>query len=145
MKIALIIVDDSLEINNPCRETKPRMTVLSADTDHEFQSALHDCMNGKSDKLTVSFKRSAPEEMLSRKPISPATETEYTGQPLRLSLTRTQRQIMEYLSEYMMYKEIALKLNRSINTIKTHIRKIYKQLGVHTMDEAVEKYKLQKS
>jgi DNA-binding NarL/FixJ family response regulator len=142
MKIALIIVEEAPENYKPQGEAKPRLTVLSADTDPEFQSALHDCISGKTDKLNVSFKRSSPEEVLIEKLIPPATETVYAGVPPVPSLTRAQLRVFEYFPRNLMYKEIAEKLHCSFDNVKTHIRKIYKKLGVHSMEAAVKKYRL---
>ena len=50
------------------------------------------------------------------------------------------REILEHLSEGRSYKEIADTLGLSLDTIRMHIRGIYRKLHVHSRGEAVAKY-----
>jgi DNA-binding NarL/FixJ family response regulator len=54
-------------------------------------------------------------------------------------LTEKERQILNLVSKGFLYKEIAVELNNSINTIKQHIRNIYEKLHVQNKAEAVNK------
>lgn len=56
------------------------------------------------------------------------------------SLTARENDILEYLSRGMRYKEIADNLFISVDTVRTHIRKIYEKLHVHSKTEAVLVY-----
>jgi DNA-binding NarL/FixJ family response regulator len=53
------------------------------------------------------------------------------------SLTDRENEILEYLSRGMRYQEIADNLFISVDTVRTHIRKIYEKLQVHSKTEAV--------
>jgi len=53
------------------------------------------------------------------------------------SLTTREEQILFYLSKGYLYKEIAAELFISIDTVRTHIRKIYQKLQVRTRTEAL--------
>lgn len=52
------------------------------------------------------------------------------------SLTEREREILHKLNSGMTRTEIALSLNVSQNTVKTHLKNIYSKLGVHTRSEA---------
>jgi len=56
-----------------------------------------------------------------------------------VSLTPREEEILSYLSRGFLYKEIASELSISIETVRTHIRKIYQKLQVRTRTEAVIK------
>jgi RNA polymerase sigma factor (sigma-70 family) len=73
-------------------------------------------------KVVQSFQRSAASEA--------ATE----------SLSEREQQVLDLLSQGLMYKEIADKLNISYETVHTYIRRIYEKLQVRTRTEAVAKF-----
>jgi DNA-binding NarL/FixJ family response regulator len=54
-------------------------------------------------------------------------------------LTPREEEILAYLSKGYLYKEIAAELFISIETVRTHIRKIYQKLQVRTRTEALLK------
>jgi NarL family two-component system response regulator LiaR len=54
-------------------------------------------------------------------------------------LTRREKEILHYLEDGLRYKEIAGKLNLSVETIRTHIRNIYVKLQVQSKIEALNK------
>lgn len=56
------------------------------------------------------------------------------------TLSPREREILERLSEGAAYKEIADALGLSIDTVRMHIRGIYRKLHVHSRGEAVAKY-----
>jgi len=64
------------------------------------------------------------------------------GQPAREleALSPREREILERLGEGAAYKEIADTLVLSIDTVRMHIRGIYRKLHVHSRGEAVAKY-----
>lgn len=53
------------------------------------------------------------------------------------NLTSREEEILRYLSKGFLYKEIAAELYISIETVRTHIRKIYQKLQVRTRTEAL--------
>lgn len=55
-------------------------------------------------------------------------------------LSDREKEILKYLSEGLMYKEVANQLFISIDTVRTHVRKIYEKLEVHSRTEALNKY-----
>ncbi|MCK9422769.1 MAG: response regulator transcription factor [Bacteroidales bacterium] len=55
-------------------------------------------------------------------------------------LTAREEEILAYLSKGYLYKEIAASLFISIETVRTHIRKIYQKLQVNTRTEALLVY-----
>ncbi len=55
------------------------------------------------------------------------------------NLTVREEEILSYLSKGYLYKEIAVELFISIETVRTHIRKIYQKLQVRTRTEALLK------
>ncbi|MDE3100200.1 MAG: response regulator transcription factor [Verrucomicrobiota bacterium] len=62
--------------------------------------------------------------------------------PARTSegLSDREQQVLDLLSEGLMYKEIADKLEISYETVHTYIRRIYEKLQVRTRTEAVAKF-----
>ena len=73
-------------------------------------------------KVVQSFQRSAAAE----------AETE--------KLSEREQQVLDLLSQGLMYKEIADKLSISYETVHTYIRRIYEKLQVRTRTEAVAKF-----
>ena len=55
-------------------------------------------------------------------------------------LTAREREVLELLATGSLYKEIAERLGMSFDTVRTHLRNIYKKLHVHSRTEAVVKY-----
>jgi len=73
-------------------------------------------------KVVQSFQRTAAAEA--------QTET----------LSEREQQVLDLLSQGLMYKEIADKLQISYETVHTYIRRIYEKLQVRTRTEAVAKF-----
>lgn len=55
-------------------------------------------------------------------------------------LSQREQDVLEFLGKGFLYKEIADKMNVSINTVKTHISHIYEKLQVHNKTEALNKF-----
>ena len=62
-----------------------------------------------------------------------------TGMPADYHLSKREKEILKHLVEGMSYKMIADKCAISIETVKTHFKKIYEKLHVASMTEAVVK------
>ena len=56
------------------------------------------------------------------------------------SLTDREREVLELLSKGHLYKEIADRLTISLDTVRSHLRKVYEKLHVHSRTEAVLRY-----
>jgi LuxR family transcriptional regulator, maltose regulon positive regulatory protein len=68
-------------------------------------------------------------------PASPSAEPLGPGEPLTQSETR----VLRYLPTHMGATEIAAELFVSANTVKTHLRHLYRKLGAHSRPEAVRR------
>ena len=62
-----------------------------------------------------------------------------TNTTLLGSLTPRERDMLDLLAEGYRYKEIADKLDLSIETVRTYIRSVYTKLQVHSRTEALNK------
>lgn len=60
--------------------------------------------------------------------------------PTAALLSKREQEILCHLAKGLLYKEIAEKLSISVETVRTHLHKIYEKLHVHTRTEAVLKY-----
>ncbi|HXD31715.1 MAG TPA: response regulator transcription factor [Pyrinomonadaceae bacterium] len=60
-----------------------------------------------------------------------------TASPTRLDLTEREHAVLQSLVKGLSYKQTASQLNISIDTVRTHIRGIYRKLQVHSVAEAV--------
>jgi DNA-binding NarL/FixJ family response regulator len=63
-----------------------------------------------------------------------------TGPVPDYDLSEREKEILQFLSEGLMYKEVANRLFISIDTVRTHVRKIYEKLEVHSRTDALNKY-----
>jgi len=68
---------------------------------------------------------------------SRSTATERSRAPARLDLTGREQEVLQCLVRGLSYKQVADHLEMSIDTVRTHIRAIYKKLHVHNAAEAV--------
>lgn len=55
-------------------------------------------------------------------------------------LTEKEKMVLELIVDGLFYKEIALRLNVTIDAIKKHTHNIYEKLHVRTRSEAIRKY-----
>lgn len=61
-------------------------------------------------------------------------------EPDGVHLSPREQEILGLLANGALYKEIASDLGISLDTVRTHLRRIYEKLHVHTRTEAVVKY-----
>ena len=54
-------------------------------------------------------------------------------------MTAREKEIVEYLSKGLRYREIADKIFLSQETVRTHIRNVYEKLNVNSRTEALNK------
>jgi DNA-binding NarL/FixJ family response regulator len=60
-----------------------------------------------------------------------------TSAPTKLDLTEREHAVLQSLVKGLSYKQVATKLDISIDTVRTHIRAVYRKLQVHSVGEAV--------
>ena len=70
-----------------------------------------------------------------KRPAPAAAGPRWPAEPLTESETR----VLRYLPTYMGAPEIAAELYLSANTVKTHLRHVYRKLGAHSRREAVQR------
>ena len=56
------------------------------------------------------------------------------------SLTPGEKEFLDQLAKGYAYKEIADRMNISIDTVRSYVRTVYEKLHVHSRTEAVVKY-----
>ena len=62
--------------------------------------------------------------------------------PAKILLTPKERQVLHLLSKGFTYKEISAPMNVSPETVKKHLKNIYKNLNASNKIEALQKVKL---
>ena len=102
--------------------------LLKNTTPQKIIEAIHDVHNGGA-PMTASVARKVLH--LFSKSFSKPDE--------QYNLTQREKDILASLVKGNSYKMIATEQNISIDTVRTHIRKIYDKLHVHSMNEAVSK------
>jgi LuxR family transcriptional regulator, maltose regulon positive regulatory protein len=70
-----------------------------------------------------------------RRPAPPPGQPVWPGEPL----TEGENRVLRYLPTHMHASEIAAELYLSANTVKTHLRHLYRKLGAHSRQEAVQR------
>jgi DNA-binding NarL/FixJ family response regulator len=76
---------------------------------------------------------------IARKVVSSFQRTAALAPPTE-NLSQREQEVLDLLSQGLMYKEIADKLGISYETVHTYIRRIYEKLQVRTRTEAVAKF-----
>jgi DNA-binding NarL/FixJ family response regulator len=141
-----------IELVARLRETCPSVLCLILTT-YEDSIRIFDAL--KAGACGYLLKRAPADEILSAiiqvhaggSPMSPQIARQVVGffhrQPAGdglAGLSEREREVLQLLAEGSLYKEIASRLSISIDTVRTHIRKIYEKLHVHSRTEAVLKY-----
>ena len=76
---------------------------------------------------------------IARKVVQSFQQTAATAQPAE-HLSPREQEVLDFLSQGLLYKEISEKLGISYETVHTYIRRIYEKLQVRTRTEAVTKF-----
>jgi len=103
--------------------------MLKRTSTKELLEAIHEVHRGGS-PMTMH---------IARKVVQSFQQTAATAQPTE-NLSEREQQVLDLLSQGLMYKEIADKLAISYETVHTYIRRIYEKLQVRTRTEAVAKF-----
>ncbi len=57
------------------------------------------------------------------------------------ALTEKEEKVLVLLAEGFIYKEIAVQLNIALDTVKFHVKNVYRKLGVHNRTQAIQRVK----
>jgi len=95
----------------------------------ELLAAIREVRQGGS-PMTAHIARKVVQSFQKVAPSAPPTE----------ALSPREQEVLDYLSQGLLYKEIAEKLSISYETVHTYIRRIYEKLQVRTRTEAVTKF-----
>ena len=103
--------------------------LLKRTTSAELLTALRDVQQGGS-PMTAHIARKVVQSFQRAGSSAQATE----------NLSQREQEVLDCLSQGLIYKEIAEKLGISYETVHTYIRRIYEKLQVRTRTEAVAKF-----
>ncbi len=98
----------------------------------ELIEAIHEVKRGGS-PMTTHIARKVVQSF--QKPKDQARPTDELSE-----LSEREQQVLDLLSQGLIYKEIAEKLDISYETVHTYIRRIYEKLQVRTRTEAVARF-----
>jgi DNA-binding NarL/FixJ family response regulator len=102
--------------------------MLKRTSTKELIEAIHEVRRGGS-PMTMHIARKVVQSF---QKIAPARSTE--------NLSEREQQVLDLLSQGLIYKEISDKLGISYETVHTYIRRVYEKLQVRTRTEAVAKF-----
>ena len=102
--------------------------MLKRTSSKELIEAIHEVQRGGS-PMTMHIARKVVQSFQKTAPAQPAE-----------NLSEREQQVLDLLSQGLIYKEIAEKLGISYETVHTYIRRIYEKLQVRTRTEAVAKF-----
>jgi len=71
--------------------------------------------------------------------MGPGSPADDAGAPTRLELSEREQEVLRCLVDGMGYKQTAERLDVSLDTVRTYIRRIYGKLQVHSVAEAVSR------
>ncbi len=103
--------------------------LLKRTTSAELLAAIRDVQKGGS-PMTTHIARKVVQSFQKAGPSPQPTE----------NLSQREQEVLDCLSQGLIYKEIAEKLGISYETVHTYIRRIYEKLQVRTRTEAVAKF-----
>src|SRR5271169_5695666 len=102
--------------------------MLKRTSSKELIEAIHEVKRGGS-PMTMHIARKVVQSFQKNAPAQPAEK-----------LSEREQQVLDLLSQGLIYKEISDKLGISYETVHTYIRRIYEKLQVRTRTEAVAKF-----
>ena len=103
--------------------------LLKRSSSAEIIEAIHDVIKGGS-PMTTHIARKVVQSFQRSGASTKATE----------NLSQREQEVLDLLSQGLIYKEIAEKLGISYETVHTYVRRIYEKLQVRTRTEAVAKF-----
>lgn len=112
----------------------------SHDQGQSWQRVEATITSGVQGGIHLRFDGANPEsESNTERPLPLAEGGESTSSPIDYGLTSRELEILRLLAEGMLKKEIADSLGVSVNTVSTHLRRVYGKLFVNTNTGAVAK------
>jgi len=103
--------------------------LLKRTSSKELLEAIQEVSRGGS-PMTMHIARKVVQSFQKSAPAAPNAE----------NLSEREQQVLDLLSQGLIYKEIADKLGISYETVHTYIRRVYEKLQVRTRTEAVAKF-----
>jgi len=151
-----LLVMAGLKLVKKLKKSHPKLRILLLsvfEDDEDVICAMNEgaegfiLMNKSIDQLAADFRESivninsVPEILTNNvKPMLNGSDRFTNGESLDShKLSAREREVLEILSKGASYKKIAEELNLSYGTIHSHIKNIYKKIGVNSMSEAVVK------
>jgi DNA-binding CsgD family transcriptional regulator len=89
--------------------------------------------NGRAEAALIFDAANLPGQ--GHRPAPPPGESPWPDEPL----TDSEARVLRYLPTHLGAPEIAAELYVSANTVKTHLRHVYRKLGAHSRQEAVQR------
>ena len=160
LKPDVVLVDinlpkmNGIELVARLKETSPSLLCLML-TMYEETNLIFDAL--KAGACGYLLKRTPPEEIMTaleqvhaggsamspqiaRQVVSFFHRTANPANSHLETLTERERSVLNLLSKGFLYKQIAEELGISLDTVRSHLRKVYEKLHVHSRTEAVLKY-----
>lgn len=128
--IMLTIFDDSERVFAALRAGASGYLVKRS-APNELIAAIQQVVQGGS-PMSPHIARRVVESFNTQRPEQTASETD--------NLTERERELLALLARGKHYKEIATQLDISTDTVRSHIRRIYRKLQVHSRTEATVKF-----
>jgi len=139
------------QIREQCPETQFCMFTVFEDNEKIFKSIKagakgYILKNSDPDLIVNSIRElynggSPMNPEIARKVIDAFSTQENPTKKKELPLTNRETEILELLSQGLLYKEISAQLGITIGTVKQHIHKIYDKLQVNNKTEAINRYR----
>jgi len=136
-----------------CRSDLPIMVISVIKTEHILLEAIRAGAHGYivKDETREAIAQAISDVMRGNYPISPSlarslfklagapTETGGVHAGRKFQLTPREFQVLELIAKGLTYSEAADTMNLSLTTIQTYVRTLYRKLGVHSRQNAVNK------
>ena len=101
--------------------------LLKRSTAEQIREAVQDVMSGGA-PMNAAIARKVVQRFAQHRPAAEVA-----------ALSPRERQVLEALSQGQRYKEVADTLGVSIDTVRTHVKEVYRKLHVNSRAEAVLK------
>jgi DNA-binding NarL/FixJ family response regulator len=135
VKVLIIThLDDDDKIFNAMLEGGADGYLLKISTPERIRESIQEVMEGGAAMSPYIAKRAL--QLAKEQSPSPLP---WARRPAKIAFTDTEQRVLEWLTQGHSYKMIAAELDISINTVKSHLKRIYEKMQVHSAPEAVSK------